>query len=323
MTSYSIMKQSPTILVYVGKKIRTLRESKQLSQEEFADKCGLDRTYISDIERGKRNVCLRNIDILATALTVTVSELFEGYNNLGQGQSPEIGKEYILRENFTIDCGFTVNSQDLYDAIQNTSAILQTLPFSLFQQIDFKATSGIIGSVFISCLSNQVGAIPNPIEKGHPDIIPKSGKDATEAQLRKYPKGLEIKCTIGNVQKGSQLRAGDRRIDRLNGITWQAHHREVNDLLGLIWDFAGAKYQDKQYPIITAAFYSDKLTTDDWGTVSGTSGRNTKVTGMNVSGKKKMVDGWMVIMDDPLYCQKYRKFLGYEEIKTPSGKSKK
>ena len=48
------------------------------SQETFAEACGIDRTYISGIERGRRNVGLKNIDVIANALGVTLSELFEG-----------------------------------------------------------------------------------------------------------------------------------------------------------------------------------------------------------------------------------------------------
>lgn len=49
-----------------------------VSQEEFADLCGLDRTYVGGIERGERNVALVNIEKLAVALKISVSELFRG-----------------------------------------------------------------------------------------------------------------------------------------------------------------------------------------------------------------------------------------------------
>jgi transcriptional regulator with XRE-family HTH domain len=49
-----------------------------LSQEEFAARCGLDRTYISGIERGRRNPSLRNIRKIAIELSVSLSELFKG-----------------------------------------------------------------------------------------------------------------------------------------------------------------------------------------------------------------------------------------------------
>ena len=48
-----------------------------MSQEEFADACGMDRTYISGIERGRRNVSLVNIKLIAQALGVSLPELFE------------------------------------------------------------------------------------------------------------------------------------------------------------------------------------------------------------------------------------------------------
>jgi transcriptional regulator with XRE-family HTH domain len=66
------------ILARFGQRVRALRQASGLSQESFADKCGLDRTYVSGIERGKRNVALRNIDAIAAALGVTVSKLTEG-----------------------------------------------------------------------------------------------------------------------------------------------------------------------------------------------------------------------------------------------------
>ena len=54
----------------------SIRQDKKISQEELGDLCGLHRTYISDIELGKRNVSLENIDKIAHALQVKKSELF-------------------------------------------------------------------------------------------------------------------------------------------------------------------------------------------------------------------------------------------------------
>jgi transcriptional regulator with XRE-family HTH domain len=50
----------------------------ELSQDAFADLCGLDRTYIGGIERGERNVSLRNISLIAKALKCSIAELMEG-----------------------------------------------------------------------------------------------------------------------------------------------------------------------------------------------------------------------------------------------------
>jgi len=66
------------VLIRFGKRVRKLRTAKGFSQEAFADHCGLDRTYVGGIERGKRNVSLRNINLIATALGISLSELMQG-----------------------------------------------------------------------------------------------------------------------------------------------------------------------------------------------------------------------------------------------------
>ena len=60
----------------IGSRIRQLRQEKHLSQEAFADLCELDRTYISSIEKGKRNVSIINLEKIANALNVSLSTLF-------------------------------------------------------------------------------------------------------------------------------------------------------------------------------------------------------------------------------------------------------
>ena len=55
--------------------MRKIRKSKGFSQEAFAFHCDLDRTYIGGIERGERNVSLINIEIIAKALDITISDL--------------------------------------------------------------------------------------------------------------------------------------------------------------------------------------------------------------------------------------------------------
>lgn len=64
------------VLMRFGEAVRRYRQMRQISQEDFAEICGLHRTYISDIELGKRNVSLENIEKIAIALDMTISELF-------------------------------------------------------------------------------------------------------------------------------------------------------------------------------------------------------------------------------------------------------
>ncbi len=72
------MAKSTDILVRLGRRVRELRTAQDLSQEDFAAECGLDRTYISGIERGRRNVSLRNLEIIADTFGISLAELFKG-----------------------------------------------------------------------------------------------------------------------------------------------------------------------------------------------------------------------------------------------------
>lgn len=66
------------ITVELGKRIRELRSQTRLSQEKFALKIGMDRTYFASVEAGKRNIAICNIKKIADGLEVTLCELFEG-----------------------------------------------------------------------------------------------------------------------------------------------------------------------------------------------------------------------------------------------------
>ncbi|RZK01567.1 MAG: XRE family transcriptional regulator [Flavobacterium sp.] len=65
------------ILIQFGNRIRELRNEKQWSQETLADKTGFHRTYIGMIERGERNLSLRNVEILANSFGLSLSELLK------------------------------------------------------------------------------------------------------------------------------------------------------------------------------------------------------------------------------------------------------
>lgn len=76
------MKASDSIKARLGQRVKTLRIASGLSQEAFADKCGLDRTYISGIERGVRNPTLEVLYIIATGLHTDLSELFTFHDQI-------------------------------------------------------------------------------------------------------------------------------------------------------------------------------------------------------------------------------------------------
>lgn len=58
-----------------GIAVRKRRNELTISQEDLAERAGLHRTYISDLERGKRNVSLENFEKLANALNLSISDL--------------------------------------------------------------------------------------------------------------------------------------------------------------------------------------------------------------------------------------------------------
>ena len=59
-----------------GARVRALRTEKGWSQEDFAFKCGLHRTYIGAVERGERNISLENIKKIASTFRIDIAELF-------------------------------------------------------------------------------------------------------------------------------------------------------------------------------------------------------------------------------------------------------
>lgn len=67
-----------TLLLHFGESVRSRRKQLSLSQEELAERCQLDRTYVGSVERGERNVSLKNISKLAKALGISIQDLFNG-----------------------------------------------------------------------------------------------------------------------------------------------------------------------------------------------------------------------------------------------------
>ena len=59
----------------VGNRIREIRNERGISQEALAHEAGLDRTYITSVERGKRNISIVNLQKIANALDTDLSEL--------------------------------------------------------------------------------------------------------------------------------------------------------------------------------------------------------------------------------------------------------
>lgn len=65
------------LLIQLGKRIKELRSETGLSQEKFALKIQMDRTYFASIESGKRNISIINIKKIADGLSISLSDLFK------------------------------------------------------------------------------------------------------------------------------------------------------------------------------------------------------------------------------------------------------
>jgi len=84
MPQHAPAPEEASVRVALGQRIREIRRSQGVSQEELAHKSGLDRSYVGCVERGERNVSIDNITALARALDVTIAELVTFTDNVNE-----------------------------------------------------------------------------------------------------------------------------------------------------------------------------------------------------------------------------------------------
>lgn len=60
-----------------GQNVRRFRKAQRMTQEEFASKAGINRSYLGGVERGQRTICMDNIAKIAQALAVSPDVLFK------------------------------------------------------------------------------------------------------------------------------------------------------------------------------------------------------------------------------------------------------
>lgn len=207
-----------------------------------------------------------------------------------------------------------------FDRVMETFAELEV---PIGDILGLRNLSAFIGEVFnYSVVKISNGSVrKNPHQDGYPDllIMDKFGSqewDKVKHQTREKTPfspfsggGIEVKATCGDLRSAKWFREhggvkpdiGDTRLDHVIGYNWKAHHRETNNLCGLIWDFIDGT------PTIVAIMYSSDLTENDWGNmvtpVAG-GGRTTSVSIMGKSGVSKMISGLIAVVDDPTYTEK-------------------
>ena len=64
-------------VIRFGKRVRELRDSQAITQDELAHRAGMDRSYVGQIERGEKNITIKGIYKLASALGVRASSLLD------------------------------------------------------------------------------------------------------------------------------------------------------------------------------------------------------------------------------------------------------
>jgi len=64
------------VLTRLGDRIRKLRKARDWTQAEIAERVGIDRSFLADVERGKRNVSILNLEIIAHGFKISLSQLF-------------------------------------------------------------------------------------------------------------------------------------------------------------------------------------------------------------------------------------------------------
>lgn len=187
----------------------------------------------------------------------------------------------------------------------------------LFSLLGMRNLSAFVGEVYVASLAHQANDLlmKNPHQDGYPDLLllDQFGRACLDRIRDRHDKasfspfpggGIEVKATCGDPprlavrqRRGlSMPEIGDTRAGIVTTYTWKAHHRETNNLIGVLWDFTGG------IPEIVALFFSSELQVCDWGKIVHPregGGRTTSVSIMKKSGVRKMTEGCLYCKNDP------------------------
>lgn len=254
-------------------------------------------------------------------------------------------KNYIVNKNAKVKTndGYVLENQSIInainfcnDAISNLYEMNIKFNINIFEILGMRNLSGFVGEYFSKsvAINSNDDLTSNMHQDGYPDLLLINTTEKKEylkklyieENGKKYPiskelfspfkyGGIEIKATCGSTPSASANYSkpliGERRINDLKSFDWKAHHRQTNNLLAVLWDFID------EIPTIVACFYSNNLTTDDWGKIvqpKEDGGRTTSVSIMGRTGIRKMCDGWIAVIDDPDYINalSQEKWIGNE-----------
>ena len=303
--------------------LRRNREARGLSQDELAAGAGLDRTYISQLERGLKSPTLQTLEKLCRCLNVPAAALVSDAEVPAEARVA-VAKDYVLsgvdhvRVRREVGPTASVPAGLLLQGVEVAHELIDQMyafDLDIAAVLGMRNLSGFIGELLAAAVERAGGDLfrANPHQDGYPDLLLMDavGRAAWERVAdragEKQPfspfagGGIEIKATCGSVSTPQVSRnrgvirpgLGDTRIGCLTSYDWKAHHRDTNNLVGILWDFLGGR------PRIVALFYCDQLVEDDWGAIvqpRAGGGRTTSVSIMSASGVAKMYAGWLCIL---------------------------
>jgi hypothetical protein len=232
----------------------------------------------------------------------------------------------------TVDVNIEAFQQAVRDA-HNVIDQISAFEVNIFEILGMRNLSAFVGELYAASLIRGLGGqyIKNPHQDGYPDLLlmDARGKALYQAlkangQIREKSPfspfgngGIEVKATCGSVPTPDRCRRlgleekpdiGDQRIGVLMGYDWKAHHRETNNLLGILWDFIDG------VPRIIAVFFSSTLEVDHWGKIiqpKTGGGRTTSVSIMSRDGVRNMYDNWILALEsDPRYSRFLNRYNG-------------
>lgn len=135
----------------LGQEIRRLRTSQGYSQEDFAKVSGLDRTYISDVEQGKRNVSIESIEKIARGLNITLPELFSSNRPIQRTIVLTVnGEQFILESNKEL-------TRDIKDHIEAITDYFYDEDNDWFTEDMYEMSTYEIADLFGKVVKDEVG----------------------------------------------------------------------------------------------------------------------------------------------------------------------
>lgn len=305
--------------------LKHYRELVGMSQEELAAASELDRTYISQLERGLKSPTLTTLEKLATCLGVEPHYLLRELRGMN---GPRVPANYTVRpiDHVVVARGreqVQIPTTVLTSAINVAHELIDdmyAIDLDIAAVLGLRNLSAFIGELVAAAAAKTGDGLfePNPHQDGYPDLLlmdPVGKGEWDRLQGRRNDKGpfspfvaggIEVKATCGSVPTPAVCRrrgierptSGDTRIGCMTAYDWKAHHRETNNLVGILWDFIGER------PRVAAMFYSSELEQEDWGEIvqpRAGGGRTTSVSIMSRSGIRKMYAGWLCVLSDGGY----------------------